>query len=242
MEKDKNCNNAFIASAVVAEVAVAEDEAVVAVTTAESYPMAYASVATATPVASLPSKHVPSQANDDDDDLKAKYAMYDYSHDDNYVVHEGTTGVVSVATAPATDSKIPHNTPYTTPYDTEMERRIAEEATRRGRMLSEQEILDIRRINFKANAINNHDQLKVALANQNAMYQNYKEETGLTQTSSTIPYEAVAIPAGTATTREPEYFPGGTYGKGGYEIADYETSTYETTDYKFTEYKSVYDP
>jgi hypothetical protein len=233
--------NTITASAVIAEVAVAEDEAVVAVATAESFPTAYASVATATPIASIPKNNVASLANDDDgDDLKAKYAMYDYSHDDKYVVHEALTGVASVASA--TTSKIPHNTPYTTPYDPEMERRIAEEATRRGHMLSEQEIQDIRRVNYKANAINNQEQLKVALANQNAMYQNYKEETGLTQTSSTIPYEAVAIPTSTTATREPEYFPGGTYGKGGYEISDYETSTYETTDYKFTEYKSVYDP
>jgi hypothetical protein len=120
-----------------------------------------------------------------------------------------------------------------------MERRIAEEATRRGRMLSEQEIQDIRRINCNANAMNNQEQQRVALANQNALYQNYKEETGLTQTSSTMPCVAVAVPA--STVKDSEYFAEGTYGKGGYEINEYETSTYETTDYKCTEYKSVYD-
>ena len=235
--ENKDCNNTITASAVVAEVAVAEDEAVVAVAATESFPMAYASVATATPAASIPKKNISNLESDDSDDLKAKYVSYDYSHDDNFVVHEATANVASAPTC-----KIPHNTPYATPYDADMERRIAEEATRRGRMLSEQEIQDIRRVNYNANAINNHEQQKVALANQNALYQNYKEETGLTQTSSTIPYEAVAIPATSTATREAEYFPGGTYGKGGYEISDYETSTYETTDYKFTEYKSVYDP
>lgn len=238
--ENKDSNKSVTATAVGTVVTVAthavHEADVTVVASAESLPMAYATVATASPVASMPSNNISSSSNDDDD-VKAKYAMYDYSHDDSYVVHEATSAV------PA--GKVPHNTPYTTPYDADMERRIAEEATRRGRKLSEQEIQDIRRINYKAPALNNHEQQKVMLANQNALYQNYKEETGLTQTSSTIPYEAVAIPttsAAAAATSEPEYFPGGTYGKGGYEIADYETSTYETKDYKFTEYKSVYDP
>ena len=149
------------ATASVSDVAFAThaaDEAGVTVVVAESLPVAYATVATAAP----PSNRVSSTSNDDD--LKEKYAMYEYSHDDNvYVAHEATP---IVAAAPTT--KIPYNTPYTTPYDADMQRRIAEEATRRGRMLSEQEIQDIRRVNYNANAINNHEQQKVAVANQNA--------------------------------------------------------------------------
>lgn len=235
--ENRNFEKAVTASAVVAETAAASfaEEVVTVDAVVESLPMAYTSVATAVPTASMPPRTVFN--DDDDDDVKTKYAMYDYSHDDEYVVHEATTGVASLPTNP-----VPYNTPYTTPYDPDMERRIAQEATRRGRILSEQEIQDIRRINSKADAINNHEQQKVALANQNAFYQNYKEETGLTQTSSTIPYEAVAVPTTRKATSEPEYFAGGTYGKTGYEISDYATSTYETKDYECSEYKSVYDP
>ncbi len=233
--ENRNFEKTVTASAVVAESAAAsyaEDAEIVTVAVVESLPMAHASVATAVPTASMP----PTNDNDDDD-VKAKYAMYDYSHDDEYVVHEATAGVASLPT-----NTIPYNTPYSTQYDPDLERRIAQEATRRGRMLSEQEIQDIRRINSKADAINNHEKHKVALANQNAFYQNYKEETGLTQTSSTIPYEAVAVPTTSKAASEPAYFPGGTYGTSGYEISEYETSNYDTKDYECNEYKSVYDP
>jgi hypothetical protein len=179
--------------------------------------------------------NVSSVNNLEDDDIKAKYASYDY-RSDNCVVQQVTS------VPPVSYTTTPYDTPYTTPYNAELERQIADEATRRGRILSEQEIEDIRRINRKADAINNQDQLKVQLANQNAFYQNYKEETGLTQTSKTMLKGAIAVPTNDRMKKEPEYFPGGTYGKGGYEETEYETRDYKTTDYEPKEYKSVYDP
>ena len=125
--------------------------------------------------------------------------------------------------------------PYSTPYDPELERRLAEAATRRGRLLAEEEIRAMRQLNRQAEAFVKQEKLNAERAHQNALYQNYQEEVGgTTQTSAFVTKEAYGVPLGVTADAAADLFPD-SFGK------QYDTAAYETAEYEISEYKSVYD-
>jgi len=129
---------------------------------------------------------------------------------------------------------------YATPNVDEEDRRAARLGTELGHLQAQQEVQDILRQNRDIPLRNFAEQQHIReVANPSALVQNYREETGMTQTSSTAPAETCA-PTAPRNTKEPEFFMG-TYGKG-YEVSEYQTSNYETTEYETKPYKSVYDP
>jgi hypothetical protein len=137
----------------------------------------------------------------------------------------------------AIQDAVPFNAAYSTPNDDERERRITAWGTRRGQLQAEEEIEVIRRNNRDVHARNYFMEKQVKQANRKAAMRNFIEETGQTQTSSTIPIlKNVPTPA----RKEPEFYPG-TYGKE-YETSEYDTMEYQTKDYEGSEYKSVYEP
>jgi hypothetical protein len=195
---------------------------VVATAVVEATPVGHAAVAYAIPAAaSIASAAVISEY----DDAKAKYEAED-----------SKTGTLVQKTVYVQDYPKALPAPYSTDYDPELVRRIADEATRRGRQLSEEEIQQMRQLNNMAEAINNQEKLDAERAHLNARYQNYQEEiAGTTQTSATIPKEAYGVPLALAKEDESDLVPD-SFGK------QYDTATYETADYQISEYKSIYDP
>ena len=129
---------------------------------------------------------------------------------------------------------------YATPNVDEEDRRAARLGTELGHLQAQQEVQDILRQNRDIPLRNFAEQQhNREVANPSARVQNYREETGMTQTSSTVPAETCA-PTAPLNTKEPEFFMG-TYGKD-YEVSEYQTGDYETTEYETKPYKSVYDP
>ena len=122
------------------------------------------------------------------------------------------------------------------------DREAARLGSNRGREHAHQEVQDVMRQNRDIGRRNFAErELIVESATPRGLLQNYKEETGLVQTSATLP----ELPPSHAVERmppprEPEYFTG-TYGKE-YQIGTYQTNEYETADYATTPYKSVYEP
>jgi hypothetical protein len=190
----------------------------------EATPVAHSALACALPLAASGASVA---VISEDDDAKAKYEA-----------EEAEAGTfIQKATCLQDYAKL-LPAPYSTDYDPELERRIAEEATRRGRQLAKEEIQQMRQLNRMAEAIGNEEKMSAERAHLNALYQNYQEEiTGTTQTSATIPKEAYGVPMATAVSKdgESDLYPD-SFGK------EYDTATYETAEYQMSEYKSVYDP
>lgn len=140
--------------------------------------------------------------------------------------------------------------PYTcnTPAATlQRERETVARAQQRAVIKAEAELSEIDRAKRQVYAINYYTNAAVQAANERAKDKNRLEESGLTQTSATVPLEPVPVRAPQPAR---EHYPG-SYGKE-YEPSDYNVSeyksVYETGDfgtspsgYKVAEYKSIYD-
>lgn len=129
----------------------------------------------------------------------------------------------------------------------DLDQRATDEGTRRGLAKAEEEVYEIFRNNCKVPAINNMQDINVNAANENALVQNFREEYGLVQTTTTATIQSMGVTAaspltshcGQTTRQEPVFF-AGSYGKE-YETSEYKTAEYSTSDYETSQYKSVYE-
>lgn len=127
---------------------------------------------------------------------------------------------------------------YTTPDTDAADRRAARTGTLRGQQQAQREVQELLRHNRDIPVRNFAEQQRIVeSATPRGLVQNYKEETGLTQTSATVPKDPPYVAKPPA--REPEFF-AGTYGKE-YQMGEYQTKEYETSEYETTPYKSVYE-